>query len=375
MPLRKNTPGCPCCCPECTLLDTEDFTGESSNWTVDSGTWTWGTNLTTTSNSARVLRESGASDENHTQQAYATTLPMSYDGTNTHYIYFFWANANNHLYIKVDITKPSVMGDPELLSWDLREVIGGVDSSLLSNSITPYPGMYAAQLVDRMIWTLCNDAGELTLSGYSDDMTLEYSTTSCSNSSALGTKLGFGTGDLNGETFTAYSVFAGKLEQYCPCVCSKCQQGTSPAQLQVVFEGISDGDCAACDTELNGTFILDRVLSSSLSSYNPATNPFGVNYDDDYCHWYYQFSSFCSGAYGTLVVEIDLNTSTFKFTAFVDGTVYYSTSIDLPWDCETLDCENDLDGIVLNLSDYIVIQSSNVCSLSGATATISVVTP
>jgi len=235
--------------------------------------------VTTNSNALLLITSPQAETTNHEIRFDDGTLTGGVG-----YQYCFYADASNHVYIKW--TSASGV----TATWEVHEVIGGVDTTLASGSCNVSQSDCYEILTTRLTCYAIRIAlfdNELCVY-IADDVTRRWYTLTVSDPDALGLYYGFGTGAADRWRIVQNPVLY-KEHAYCWTKWPAVIRDTLPSQLQIVVTGAQNytgGTCNHCADELDQTFILDP-----LTKANFANTMWPPGYNDPVCEFpgYYRY--------------------------------------------------------------------------------------
>ena len=235
-----------CCCETCTIF-TDDFAADdlATNWTQQSGSWSIGSDVLSTSSSNAVLTcdttYPGGGFHNHVIQVNLlasngnrSRIIFSYDsGTGAYnYIEVYCIGSGSYVYIKKS---------------DGTTIKTVTTTSITDGNWYTFNVCVSSTAVVVTVGTVFSTAGLIASST---------------------TTVGLGTGSISGSLSFDSFVFSKHMTEKSGCPsctppCSQCSDGFGPERFQVVITGVAAyDDCPNCNL-YNGTWILKPSPTSS----------------------------------------------------------------------------------------------------------------
>jgi|GEM_PF-5677049 len=242
---RRFMPGYPCCCESCTIFE-DDFSTDdlADKWTDQSGTWSIGSGVLSTSSSNAVLTcdttYPGGGFHNHVVQVSlkASTgdrsrIIFSYDSSDSSYNYVevYWNGASSYIYIKTS---------------------AGVTAATSGEEDFTDGNTYVFKICITSTSATIEVASACVVIGSIDSTT---------------TNVGVGTGATSNALLFDSFLYSRHVSEMdgCPDCSQPCQycNGNQSAEISVSISGVTDYgtgypshcDTPCCESAMNGTFI------------------------------------------------------------------------------------------------------------------------
>lgn len=332
MGLFKHQPGCPCCCPDCSVYTAGPFTDLTGYTTID-GTWLVSSGAVYASAAPATLICDTEAPSANMQVAPGLRSSIGKSG-----LILSWKDANNYLYAW--FRRDGIFGP---YSIGITEVIGGVSTDLATNITDSVANGICAVHYDGTF--LVRFGREAPGGPY-----YHWLEGTVSDPSALGKKAGVKTDHTLSATTEQVDGWTVKTSGlYCEnCKCNLVQFGTWVDQLYFDVQGVDCGGYYYGPDEVDGYYVIDYdEPASQLCAWNGAgVFPRGL--------WF--TLGYVSDSQVSLTIQIRGST----------GTDHYAT-VYLPAKCGRIDAASMFAKPIVLPLDFVTFDE---CDWGNAIATI-----